>query len=327
MEESLRSALLDKWYPASVDNEYGGFLSAFSHDWKPDELQDKMIVTQARHVWTNTKASVLYPDQVHYRESAAYGYAFLRDVMWDKDFGGFHTLVDRQGQVKIIPGEDKTAYGNEFGIYALAAYYQATGDTSALNLAKETFRRLEKHSHNPEHLGYFQHLQRDGSLVERNAALPSASDVGFKDQNSSIHLLEAFTELYQVWPDTLLKERLNEMLVLIRDTITTEKGYMVLFFHKDWTPVSFKDSTEEVIEKHHYLDHVSFGHDVETAFLMLEASHVLGLENETVTLKIGKNMVDHALRNGWDKQTGGFYDGGYYFNNEPALRIVRDGKN
>ncbi len=101
---------------------------------------------------------------------------------------------------------------------------------------------------------------------------------GYKDQNSSIHLLEALTELYAVWPDPLVRERLDEMLRLIRDVITTPKGNLVLFLQPDWTPVSFRDSSEAVVLKHRYVDHVSFGHDVETAYLMLEASHALGLK-------------------------------------------------
>jgi mannobiose 2-epimerase len=75
--------------------------------------------------------------------------------------------------------------------------------------------------------------------VKRDANAPSNSDIGYKDQNSSIHLLEAFTELYEVWPDELVRSRLQEMLFLIRDIITTKKGYLVLFLKPDWTPSFF----------------------------------------------------------------------------------------
>ncbi|MBK5280306.1 MAG: AGE family epimerase/isomerase, partial [Bacteroidia bacterium] len=244
----------------------------------------------------------------------------------DKTYGGFYTLVDRQGNVK---GGDstKTAYGNAFGIYALAAYYNSSKDTSALNLAKKSFAWLEKNSHDAELKGYFQNLERNGAHTLRSANTPSTASTGYKDQNSSIHLLEAFTELYQVWPDELLRERLNEMLVLIRDTITNEKGSLTLFLQPDWTPVSFADSSEEVILKHHQLDHVSFGHDIETAYLMLEASHILHLENDTATARISKKMVDNALRNGWDNSVGGFYDEGYYFKGKPGITITHDTKN
>ncbi|HLT82478.1 MAG TPA: AGE family epimerase/isomerase [Cyclobacteriaceae bacterium] len=328
MEHLIRTGTLEKWYPQAVDTVYGGYLSGFSHDFQPVGNQDKFIVTQARHTWTNAKAAMRYPEVQHYRKSAEHGFRFLRDVMWDKEHGGFHTLVDRQGNVKAEGGREiKTAYGNAFGIYGLAAYFAATGDSAGLELAKEAFLWLEEHSHDPVHKGYFQHLEADGTVVVRPDTVESTAETGFKDQNSSIHLLEAFTELYQVWPDSLLRERLAEMLYLIRDTIVTPKGYLTLFLTPDWKPVTFRDSTEEVIMHHHRLDHVSFGHDVETAYLMLEASHVLGIENDQQTHTVAKRMVDHALNNGWDEEVGGFYDEGYYFRDADTIRIIRDTKN
>ena len=325
MENSIRTEMLNKWYPQAVDKEFGGFLSTFSYDFKPTGTQDKMIVTQARHTWTTAKAAERYPNVLHYKENSRHGFQFLRDVMWDKQYGGFYTLVDRQGKVKGEP--NKEAYGNAFGLYALSAYYHMSHDTAALNLAKKSFGWLEQHSHDPIHKGYFQHLRRDGTPIKRDASVASTANIGYKDQNSSIHLLEALTELYGVWPDKLVGERLDEMLRLVRDVITTPKGNLVLFFQPDWTPVSFRDSSEAVILKHRNLDHVSFGHDVETAYLMLEASQTLGLKNDTKTLQVGKRMVDHALATGWDKKVGGFYDQGYYFKDKPGMTIINESKN
>lgn len=324
MENSLKTELLEKWYPLAVDDQDGGFLSSFSYQFEPLENQDKMIVTQARHVWTNAKAAERYPEVAHYTSGAEHGFAFLRDKMWDQENGGFYILVDKQGNPK---GTQKNAYGNAFGIYGLAAYYKASGDEEALELAKQVFQWLEAHSHDPELKGYFQHLQADGTPIVRPDTIPSTSDLGYKDQNSTIHLLEAFTELYQVWPDSLLRERLKELLYLVRDTITNPEGYMTLFFQPDWTPVSFAEAGKEEILRHHNLDHVSFGHDVETAFLMLEAEHVLGIHDDPVTLAKAKTMVDHALRYGWDNEVGGFYDEGYYFEGDSTLTIIRDTKN
>lgn len=327
MDYSIRYELLEPWYPNAVDSIDGGFLSSFTFDFQPTGEQDKMIVTQARHVWTNSKAGERYPDVSYFLPSARHGFHFLRDKMWDAEYGGFYTLVDKKGNPKPSADQIKTAYGNAFGIYALAAYYQASGDTSALQLAKETFLWLEKHSHDSLHLGYFQHLTREGAPIARPDTVESTSELGYKDQNSSIHLLEAFTELYQVWPDSLLRERLQEMLVLIRDTIVKPEGYMTLFFRPDWTPVSFRDSTRKVIEDHHWLDHVSFGHDVEIAYLMLEASHILGIKDDQKTLTVAKKLIDHALRKGWDNEAGGFYDEGYYFKDTTDITITADTKN
>ncbi|MDB5012611.1 MAG: N-acylglucosamine 2-epimerase [Daejeonella sp.] len=327
MEKSARKELIDVWYPKSVDKEYGGFLSTFSYDFKPVDPQDKMIVTQSRHVWSNAKAAIFYPANPEFKEYAKHGYHFLRDVMWDKTNGGFYTLVSRDGTVKPGGFAPKEAYGNSFAIYALSAYYQASGDTSALNLAKKTFWWLEKNSHDPINRGYFQHMENNGNPISRPVNSKTNSEIGYKDQNSSIHLLESFTELYNVWPNQLLRERLQEMFYLVRDKITTPKGYLALFLKNDWTPISNRDSSEATILKNSSIDHVSFGHDVETAYLMLEASHVLGIPHDTLTLSKAKKMVDHALNNGWDNAVGGFYDEGYNIKKKPGITIIRDSKN
>jgi mannobiose 2-epimerase len=323
MEGVLQEHVLDLWYPRVMDEEHGGFLSDFNHQWTPDGPQDKFIVSQARHTWTTARAARFYPDaDSQYLPIAAHGFAFLRDVMWDDTYGGFVERVSRDGVVQAnADGERvKRAYGNAFAIYGLASYYAASGNDEALQLAQEAFRWLDAHAHDPVHGGYFQFMARDGTpFRDGYEGTPP------KDQNSSIHLLEAFTELYHVWPDPVLEERLREMLHVIRDTLVADKGYLTLFTRADWTPISYRDSSEAVREANYRLDHVSFGHDVETAFLMLEAAEALGAERDT-TLRVGKAMVDHALRNGWDEETGGLYDGGYYPRKNAPIDIVRTSK-
>jgi mannobiose 2-epimerase len=323
MRYAAKEDLLDRYYPRNIDTVYGGYLSTFSYNFKPEGPQDKMIVTQARHVWSTAKAAMFYHDS-SYIALSRHGFYFLRDKMWDSVYGGFFNLVTRQGVAK---SKIKEAYGNAFGIYALSAYYECSGDTAALGLAKRAFLWLERHSHDPVYKGYFQHLEREGTPVVRTAAVDSRAETGYKDQNSSIHLLEAFTELYQVWPDPLVRQRLLEMLVLIRDRMVTPRGNLQLFFGVDWRPVSYRDSSEQSILRHKNLDHVSFGHDVETAYLMQEASEVLGLKHDKATLVVGKKMVDHALANGWDSVLGGFYDEGYYFRDKPGCTIINKSKN
>jgi len=329
LEESLKSDLLDVWYPISLDTVYGGFLCDFTYDWQPKGRQYKMLVTQSRHLWTTSQAAIFYQDD-RYRKLAEHGYRFLKNKMWDTEYGGFYMLRNQQGNAIQEKNRDyKSAYGNAFAIYALAAYFTLTGDSSALYLAQETFFWLEKHSHDSQFKGYFDRMKLDGSLQnpeDSNQGKAKLSVTTWKDQNSSIHLLEAFTALYQIWPHNLVREHLHELLVLIRDKITTEKGYLTLFLERDWTPVSFRDSSKAVREANYFLDHVSFGHDVETAYLMLEVSHALRIESVSNTLKIAKKMVDHALANGWDKENGGFYYQGYYFRESDSISIINDKK-
>ncbi len=322
IRRSLRDELLAPWYPRAIDRDYGGFLTQLDYRFRPTGDQRKMIVTQARHVWTTTRAAAFFHD-TSYLPAARQGVAFLRDHMWDREGGGFFWLVARDGTP--VHEKDgrliKQAYGEAFGIYALATFYEVTRDTVALALAEAAFHWLDGHAHDPVHGGYFNYMERDGSpLRDGYDGTPP------KDQNSSIHLLEALTQLYRVRPDPVVRERLAELLHLVRDVIREDPGTLRLFFTAEWAPVSYRDSSAVVRQAKHYFDHVSFGHDVETAYLMGEASAALGLAPDTATARAGKQMVDHALRNGWDTARGGFYDEGYYLKGRPALTVTADTK-
>lgn len=326
MEHALKAELLDIWYPASVDSVRGGFLSDFSRDWKPAGPQHKMLVTQARHVWTASCAALFFQD-AHFRKIAEHGFCFLRDRMRDPDFGGFYMLRNRGGGALPGPrGDIKSTYGNAFAIYALAAYYRLSGDSAALSLAAQTFEWLENHAHDPDFGGYFDALTREGKWLYLNGHGDDMQGyigrAAWKDQNTSIHLMEAFAALYRVWPDSLLRERLLEMFALVRDTMVTERGCLTLFFERDWTPVSFPGPEKTGAAA----DHVSFGHDVETAYLLLEAAHALGIPAGGKTLAIARKMVDHALAHGWDHETGGFFDSGRLTGPPDSLVILNDAK-
>lgn len=329
----LTDGILKRWYPLVIDRECGGYFTNISADWTITPEQEKMIVAQARHIWTTTRAASFLPEGPAYAEYARHGFRFLRDAMWDKQFGGFYQIRSRSGGRSDFRGwrDEKRTYGNAFGIYALATLYGLTHDPEVLEFAKQAFCWIEDHAYDPRYKGYFQFLTREGKVFDASSEYKCvASDnneVGFKDQNSSIHLLEAYTELYRVWKDPTLREQLSSLLKLIRDTMVTEKGYLQLFFHPDWSPVSFRECETKVREENLGLDHVSVGHDYETAFLMLEASHVLGLRNDTRTLAVARSMLDHALASGWDNELGGFYDGGYYLRGEEKCTVIHPTKN
>ncbi len=331
VEENLNDQILNMWYPRTRDDEYGGFLTNFAYDWKQDKDQPKFIVTQARHVWTTASIYEFYPDRKEYLDLADHGYQFLREHMWDQQYGGFYQLVDRNGEVlEKFDGQKKRAYGNAFGIYGLAAYYGVSKKDSVLDLAKKAFLWLDDHSRDPEYGGYFQHMQRDGSVIRREDVTQyQGSDqyvIGLKDYNSSIHLLEAFTELYKVWPDSLVRDRLQEMYHIIKDTMVTDEGYLQLYFFPNWqlftdTDLAAFDPNETKAE----VNFITFGHDVETAYLLLEAAEALGYPINDKLLEFTKKMVDHALDNGWDADKGGFFGEGKYM--ESKMVIIDSVKN
>ena len=320
----LRKGVLDVWYPRMIDSVDGGYFSNATFDWKIPEHQPKMVVTQSRLIWTSSQAALFYNDST-YTKYARHGFKFLTRHMWDNNYGGFFNIRSKDGNyTDEMYGNTKTAYGNAFAIYGLTSYYKLTNDTVALNFAKKTFFWLDKHSHDNTYGGYVDEMAENGiwlSKIKTDSKEPGASNESLKDFNSTIHLMEAFTELYKVWPDPLVKTRLQEMLTIIRDTFVNKKGYLNLYFTDDWKLVSNSDSSQEVIRSRSLINHVSFGHDVETAYLLLEASYALDFKNDTTTLKIAKKLVDHALANGFDQVSGGFYDEGYYLPGSNGITI------
>lgn len=323
MEDLLMNNMMPVWYPRVIDTVYGGYLSDFNYKWEMTPQQNKMIVTQARHVWTCSKMKAFTGDD-KYLEYAKHGWHFLRDVMWDKEYGGFFNLVTREG-IPINEGNNprihKNAYGNAFAIYALAAYYKESNDIEALNLAKEAFMWLEDGSHDSGYGGYFQFLDQNGTPFE-----DGMGNIPPKDQNSSIHLMEAFTELYSVWPDELVRQRLQEMFYLIRDVFVNNMGSLRLYMSRSLTPLSYQDSSKDAHQKMYFLDHMSFGHDVETAYLLMEAAQALKLDDPR-TIMICKEMVDNAMNYGWDSRRAGVFDAGYFYKGESEVTILRDTKN
>src|SRR5690606_944473 len=80
--DSIIDDQLAIWYPRVIDEEHGGFLSRFDYKWELDGSQDKMIVTQARHVWSTATVAESEPEYRHLLDHSYHGYEFLRDVMW-----------------------------------------------------------------------------------------------------------------------------------------------------------------------------------------------------------------------------------------------------
>lgn len=310
MEQHLFDEVLPFWFPRCVDEEHGGFLPHIRADNTLGDRLDKTIVFQSRMTWVAAEVMRRYPERAdEFQPYVKHGIAFLENVMWDDQRGGFYWGLDRRGEVIPAYGTEKHLYGTAFAMYAAANAYRATKDPAALRLAQQTFRWLEQHARDRAHGGYFEAYSRRGQPLTETPRPGSdgradtsrdllATPYGFKSMNSHIHLLEALTELRRVWPDPVLHRRLDEVFQIVRDKIAVAPGCLNLYFTPDWRAVP---------------DHDSFGHDIETTYLLLEAAEVLGIEGDRKTARVARSLVDHALEYGWDDAEGGFYDKGSAF--------------
>jgi cellobiose epimerase len=303
VEAALHRDVLHVWFPRTVDNENGGFRSNFNREWKPYGTESKFSVFQGRMTWITSQIARRRPAlKEQYLPYVKHGVEYLAGTLWDKEQGGFYWGLSETGQISPQYTDGKQLYGMSFAIYGLASAYQATNNPRALEYAQKGFRWLEEHAHDAKNGGYFEYLTRDGQPYEAHPKTgaveltPEAGfPVGYKSMNTHIHLLEALTQLYEVWKDDLLRQRLEEMLAIVRDKICVDPGAMNLYFTKQWQP---------------FPDHDSYGHDVETAYLMLEAEEILSKNHDPRTERMSHMLVDHALHYGWDEKLGGFYGDG-----------------
>jgi cellobiose epimerase len=301
-DANLTEHVLDKWFPAAIDRDAGGFYEDFNADWSRGAGGEKTVVCQARLTWLAAQAASNFPDKADgYRSIARHGVRTLAEKLWDAEHGGFFWAVDAAGRPSTPIGGEKHAYGSAFAVYGLAAAHAATGDADALDLAKRAFRWLDGHAHDDANGGYFEALTVDGTpILEPRAGGGDVDAIGTrygrKSMNAHIHLLEAFVALHAVWPDPDVRARLVEVHDVILKRFYVEPGVLRLYVTPDWQPVP---------------GHVdSYGHDVETAFLLAESAAALGKPDEPATWHAARRLVDHALDVATDREHGGlFYEG------------------
>lgn len=296
-EAALKRNDLECWFPRCIDNDHGGYYCNFARDWKPTKSEGKFSVFQGRMAWVTAEVALRRPEyKDQYLPYTRHGAKFFADVMWDNQDGGIYWRLNDDGKIPPGVNSDKQLYGIGFGLYALANSYRATQDPATLELAQRIFRWVDQHAHDDQHGGYFEWLSRDGTPIQPdpNKKQPELRDglpVGGKSMNTHIHYLEALTELYKVWPDAAVRDRLEDVLAMVRDKVCREPGVMNLYFTFDWQPTSDRDS---------------YGHNIETAYLLTEAAEALGVDDPK-TARMARMLVDHGLEVGWDTTNGGVY--------------------
>jgi mannobiose 2-epimerase len=303
LDAYLWTHVLAPRFPRCVDEKHGGFHVNYARDWSPLEDRSRFVVYEARVTWTAATVARLRPDtRAEYLPYVRHGVRYLADVMWDREHGGFHTHVDLAG--RAVPGgsvASRPVYGQAFAIYGLAAAYAATGDPEPLDLARRGWRWVEDHYRDDLGPGYRSAVKPDGQpwpvpAEERVGDRSSIDSLAHhRTMNDHIHLLEAYAELLRSWPDSELRKRTEELLAFVRDRLFVEPGCLYIALRPDGKVVPAP---------------VSFGHDVETAFLMIEAEETLGRAPSAATLRAARMLVDHALAQGWDPARGQLFEYG-----------------
>jgi mannobiose 2-epimerase len=291
VKKELNDHLLPFWLDRAVDEAHDGFIGRMANDGTVDPQAPKGLILNARLLWTFS-AVYRFNEDPRYRDMAERAVDYLEQHFWDTAHGGAFWLLDCQGNVL---DDRKKIYGQAFCIYAAAEMYQAFGTGAALEHAQQLFNLIEIHSHDHKYGGYIEVCNRDWSPAENSRLSDKDMDTQ-KSMNNHLHMLEAYTNLYRVWPNAMLRERLMELLDLferrIADPVT---GHLHHFFDASWQPQS-ADYT--------------FGHDIEASWLLCEAAEVLDdAELTSRAQRLALRLAQVTLSEGLDRDGGLFYAG------------------
>lgn len=324
--------ILETWFPRVTNTRDGGFYTNFEFDWTHSKDHEIMLVRQSRDLWSACTGHQFDPGNMNYYFAAKNGFDFIVKELWDEDKGGFY-LYDWQVRDSSTYAY-KLIYANAFTLFAFVEFAKIADPVKkveVINWINKLYQWIEKNGRRQGEKGYYnivldQDIHRGGNDYLNFVEELGWGDPDWKDQNTSIHLLEAFTALYRFKPEEQVRTRLEELLIIVRDKMVLPGGYLGLNFYPDFTPVSFRDSSRAYIIKNNFYDHISFGHNIETAYLLVDASKALYDTVDRKTLEVGRNLVDHTLQFGFDEGYKGVWDRGYIFKYKTNPEIISSEK-
>ncbi len=303
----LVKELLPFWTSRMQDEKFGGFITHFDENGLDTGEDEKSLIAQTRCLYTISSAHRAGYGNGEYAKIAKHGLGFLIDKMWDKEHGGFYWMANRRGE---IINDQKIIYGQSFAIYALSEYSLATGDKTGAKFAMDLFEKLQIHCVDTMYGGYWEMFTRDWTLCG-----PGSQGGDRKTLDVHMHLMEAFTTLYEYSGLDLHNRKLQELIDLLLHRIIHPKYKTgIPQFYKDWSiapQIKFDiiwgwDRFSEEGQKGNATDNTCYGHNAEFAWLLNHAFEILKIDPKNYT-DLFRTIYDHTIDNGIDYEYGGVF--------------------
>lgn len=287
VKKELTQNILPYWMQ-KMCREDEGFYGRIDGNENLDQEAPVGNIMTARMLWTFASAYRVLGNE-EYLVTAIKAKNFIINHFYDSEFGGTYWSLNPDGTPLDTK---KQIYAIAFTIYGLAELNRATGDGQALEYAIKLFNSIEEHSFDGLKDGYFEAFTREWNPIE-DMRLSEKDANESKTMNTHLHVLEAYTCLYRVWNNSLLKERLRGLIEIFQKRILAEDGHLKLFFDDDW--------------KCSY-DIVSYGHDIEASWLIHEAALVLGDPEVLSRIETLVPSITDAAGEGFSPTEGMIYE-------------------
>lgn len=291
IEDDLRQNILPFWTEHVANRPEHAFFGSLTNDLVLDRAAERGALLTSRILWTFSAAYGAYGDP-EYLDLAALAHEDLSRHFQDREHGGYWWSV---GPDHAVLRDRKQVYGQAFAIYALAEYHAASRLPGPLDEAIAAYRLIEAHARAP-HGGYLEAFGRDWQPIADQRL--SAVDLNEpKSQNTHLHVMEAYTRLLAVWPDPGLRAALADLVgIMLERIVDPGTGHLGLFFAEDWSPRS---------------DRVSYGHDIEAAWLLGRAAEALGDPALLARVQaLAVKIADVTLAEGVDEDGAVYNQGG-----------------
>jgi len=288
MENELRQ-ILSWWMQMALDERNGGFYGKIDHNNKIYPEAPKGSVLNSRILWSFSSAYNLTGNK-EYLKIAERAFNYLTEYFIDKEFGGVYWTVNFKGEPLDTK---KQIYASAFAVYGLSEYYQSSGNEKSKEAAIELYNTILKYSRDEYYGGYIEALTRDWKAIE-DLRLSAKDANEKKSMNTHLHLLEAFANLYRIWRDELLRQRVIELVrIFLNQIIDRKTHHLILFFDEEWNPRS---------------NIISYGHDIEAAWLVQEAAEIVEDNLLLEDVKAISVQVTEAAAKGLDEDGGLWYE-------------------